>query len=294
MSLDPDIVNSIDRGPLPLRVLAEYALTIKTEDEKREEKRESVRRCLEHILNANPDPSADFLTALQSLPDWLSERAVVLPVVQIILNEKISQRFPTAVLMLDFYVLVMIIVSYSFNVVKSIELREEDKPHSIDTIQLIPMYVGACYFALREVIQIISLISLKSFNIWLYNPSNYLNVAFVFLILFWAARMDTGTGTKENFRIGSALSVIIIWVKLLAYLRNMLIDFAVFVGGLFHVVRRLAAFLTALLIILIAFAQMFFTVFQQTDTCKNQSYVGLGPLDDDVLNRKLTLLLQDT
>lgn len=146
LSLDPDIVDSIDKGPLPLRVLAEYALTIKKEDEKREEKRESVRRCLEHLLNANPEPTADFLTALQSLPDWLSERAVVLPVVQIILNEKISQRFPTAVLMLDFYVLVMIIYSYSVNVVQSIENRSDEDPanDAIDTKHLVPLYVGAC------------------------------------------------------------------------------------------------------------------------------------------------------
>jgi hypothetical protein len=46
-----------------------------------------------------------------------------------------------------------------------------------------------------------------------------------------------------------------------------MIDFAVFVGGVFYVVRRLAAFLTALCVILIAFAQMFFTVFQQTAYC---------------------------
>jgi hypothetical protein len=50
----------------------------------------------------------------------------------------------------------------------------------------------------------------------------------------------------------------------------MLIDFAVFVSGVFYIVRRLAAFLTALCVILIAFAQMFHTVFQQTDYCQNQ------------------------
>lgn len=82
--------------------------------------------------------------------------------------------------------------------------------------------------------------------------------------------MATGTGEKQAFRIGAAVSVTIIWVKFLAYLRNMLIDFAVFVGGVFYVVRRLAAFLTALGVILIAFAQMFFTVFQQTNYCKEQ------------------------
>jgi len=291
LSLDPDIVNSIDNGPLPLRVLAEYTQAIKKDDGQRDEKRDSVRRCLEHLLNANPDPTADFLTALQSLPDWLGERAVVSPIVQLMLNQKISQRFPTAILMSDFYVLVMVIVFYSLAVDESIYKRSNPaiQDTSLTTGQVFPLYVGACYFAGREIVQIISLMSLKSFNIWLTNPSNYLNVAFVFLILFWAARMNTGTGDDEVFRIGAAISVIVVWVKFLAYLRNMLIDcklrerrkkgravaffdvyshfnarylcsvVAVFVGGVFYVVQRLAAFLTALLVILIAFAQMFFT-----------------------------------
>lgn len=102
LNLDPTIVNSIDNGPLPLRVLAQYAQMVRSETEDRDEKRESVLRCLEHLLNAEPEPTADFFTALQSLPDWLSERAVVMKIVQDLLNEKISQRFPTAVLLLDF------------------------------------------------------------------------------------------------------------------------------------------------------------------------------------------------
>jgi hypothetical protein len=159
LSLNRDIVNSIDEGPLPLRVLAGYAATVKDDDETRD----SVHRCLEHLLNAEPDPTADFLTALQSLPDWLSERAVVVPIVQNLLNEKISQRFPTAVLMLDFYVLTMIIISYSMNFVDSIRKRtDEDKDNNaIDFVNLIPLYLGAAYFTLREVIQMISLLSLK-------------------------------------------------------------------------------------------------------------------------------------
>jgi ankyrin repeat protein len=48
LSLNREIVNSIDNGPVPLRVLAEYAATIKREDENREEKRESVFRCLDY------------------------------------------------------------------------------------------------------------------------------------------------------------------------------------------------------------------------------------------------------
>ena len=58
LSLNREIVNSIDNGPVPLRVLAEYAATIKREDENREEKRESVFRCLDYLLKADPEPTA--------------------------------------------------------------------------------------------------------------------------------------------------------------------------------------------------------------------------------------------
>jgi Ion transport protein len=257
-------------------VLAEYAATIKREDENREEKRESVFRCLDYLLKADPEPTAGFLTALQSLPEWLSERAVVMIVVQNLLNEKISRPFPTAVLMLDFYILVMIVISYSLNVTHSIELRfgSPDNNDAISGPRLVPLYLGAAYFAGREIVQVMSLISLKSFSLWLYDPSNYLNVVFVFIILYWTVRMQTGGGNDDSFRIGAAVCITVIWVKFVAYLRNVMIDFAVFVGGVFYVVRRLAAFLTALCVILIAFAQMFFTVFQQSDYCKDQPYLN--------------------
>jgi hypothetical protein len=225
---------------------------------------------LEHLLNADPDPTADFFTALQSLPDWLSERAVVMPSVQVLLNDKISQRFPTLVLMGDFYFLAVIIVAYSLNVSESIELRwneEENVPNQISGAFLSPLYIGAGYFLVREIIQMISLISLKSFNIWIYDGSNWLNVAFIVLVLYWTILMQTGMGDRETFRTGTALSVIVLWLKVLAFLRNMLIDFAVFAGGVFYVFRRLVAFLTALMIILIGFSQMFVTVFQQTPYC---------------------------
>jgi hypothetical protein len=286
LSLNQDIVNSIDNGPLPLRVLAEYAHAIKSDDEEKDEKRESVFRCLEYLFKAEPDPTADFLTALQSVPEWLAERAVVMPVVQILINEKIAQPFPTAVIMMDFYMITMVIVSYSFNVVESINRRHNDDPtdDALAGLQLVPLYLGAGYFALRECIQIISLLALKSFHIWLSKPGNYLNVIFVFLVVFWAINMDMGTGDKNNFRIGAAVSLIVIWTKFLAYLRNMMIDFALFVYGVFYIVRRLAAFLTALLVILVAFAQMFFTVFQQTEYCRNQPNTG----------RDEALILEDT
>jgi hypothetical protein len=51
-------------------------------------------------------------------------------------------------------------------------------------------------------------------------------------------------------------------------LKSTLVDFAVFVGGVFYVVQRLVAFLIAVGVILLAFAQMFYFVYVDTDMCE--------------------------
>ena len=266
LSLNKHVVNASGGGPLPLRVLAEFAASLRKSDDGQ---RESVQRCLDYLLLAEPDPTADFFTALQSLPEWLQEKAVVMPQVQRLLNDKIAERFPTGVLMSDFYVQVLVIGFYSWLVPQSVDRRFDssnpkfDEP--IETVKLIPLYFGASYFLFREIIQILSLIALKSFHIWLRDPSNWLNMVYIFIVYFWAIRMNLGNGSALRFRTGAAVSVVVLWLKLSAYLRSMLIDFAVFVGGVFYVVRRLVAFLVSLSIILIAFSQMWFTLFRQSD-----------------------------
>lgn len=282
LRLDPKLVNATNRSTLPLRVLAEFSNTLKkTEDDR--EKREHVMKCLEHLLNANPDPTADFLTALQSLPDWLSERAVVMPNVQIILNDKIAQRFPTGVLILDFYFLSLVIVFYSFAVIDSLNKRFDDDPNvdrKVETWKLIPLYVGVAYFSIRELLSVVSLFALRSVHIWIADVSNWLNIIYIVLVLYYTLLMDFAAGDDYRFRTGAALTVIILWLKVLSFLRNMLIEFAVFAGGVFYVVQRLVAFLISLGVILVAFAQMFLTVFQQSSICNAQEENGERDIDE--------------
>lgn len=317
LGLDKNLVNSIGGGPLPLQFLAEYAATVKKEDN---EQRESVSACMKHLLAEKPtNPPPDFFTALQSLPEFLRERVVVMTTVQDLLNQKIAQRFPTLILMLDFYVQVMVIIAYSVSVNASVEERfatgaatataataatnmtdnifattisnsteddsfnsttlsaataliavnndDEGKDYLLERWHL-ALFIGASYFLIREIIQVWSLLALKALHIWAFEPSNWLNMIYIFMIYFWTIHMTYNLMDRETFRVGAAVSVIFIWIKLLAYLRNVLIDFAVFTGGVFHVMRRLAAFLLCLIIILVAFSRMLYTLFQQTPYCQ--------------------------
>lgn len=62
----------------------------------------------------------------------------------------------------------VVIAFYSLNVVKSINRRfdDDDDNDAISVWLLLPLYLGAGYFALREIVQIISLLSLRVFKLW--------------------------------------------------------------------------------------------------------------------------------
>jgi hypothetical protein len=197
-------------------------------------------------------------------------------VVQELLNKKIGQRFPTAILLLDLYLQIIVVVFYTLAIEESVIGRFADAdtvdPSSMTTTTsswsyLIWLYVGLSYFLLQEIVQIVSLISLKASWIWVYDSSNWLNVIYILYIGSWTVFMSTGWCDRDVFRTGAVLSFSFIWVKFLSFLRNILIDFAVFSNGVFHVLRRLLAFLMCLTIILIAFSRMFFTLFYETEYC---------------------------
>lgn len=67
--------------------------------------------------------------------------------------------------------------------------------------------------------------------------------------------------------IPSCLISLFIWLNFLKYLRGVIVEFAVFVSGVVHVVQRLGVFLMAMLIILVAFMDMFYTLYLASGYC---------------------------
>ena len=276
--------------------------------------REAVEECLKRFLEAKPNPTADFFMALQSLPEPLREKAVLMRVVQELLNKKIGQRFPTALLLLDLYLQVIVMVSYTLAIRNSITWRFMDYDSSENQQEhktqqkfcLLGLYLALTYFLFREIVQIIGLVSLKASWIWVYEPGNWLNVTYIAVIGTWTILATTGKGDNDVFRNGAALSFAILWLKFLSYLRKILIDFSVFSGGVFHVMKRLLAFLMCLTIILIAFSRMFFALFYETEYCKEASatkgefeeypFVSAlsSPFDDEEFTKNLICEANDT
>ena len=270
------VVNIQDQdGSLPLQLLVNHA----SREENSDTRRENITKCLNIYLDAKPRATAKFLTGLQSLPDWLRDKAVVNANVKIILNEKIAKRFPTMILMLDGYFLIAIVILFAMTGHSFIQYYDEEK-HMNDAHKCSRMieaserdafsyflYTGAAYFSGRELLQMLSLYSLGTFKSWVTDVSNWTDVIVITLVYFFTFAMESCMLTKDGFRVGIVITIMILAIKIISFLKSTLVEFAVFVNGVLYVVRRLGAFLVALFVILIAFSQIFFFIFHLSERC---------------------------
>ena len=106
--------NADDEGNIPLHLMSLRVESIRKDSIQDKQSQENISKCLRIYLDAKPHASPDFLTSLQSLPEWLRRDGVTNSYVQSILNQKISNRFPTAILLLDGYLYILIIVCFSY------------------------------------------------------------------------------------------------------------------------------------------------------------------------------------
>ena len=282
-----------DEQNLPLHLLS---LGLKGLSYEEPEKLNNVVECLKMYLAAEPFASPDFLTALQDLPDWLQDVAVVSPHVRNILNEKIIQRFPTSILMLDGYILIFIIVAFERTTTAFIDIAHKDDPNAWNgdegpppwpSTSLYILFAGGTYFFLREFVQIISLLSLGSFTSWFFDTTNWIDMAVITLVYWYGVYMalqiedgdivdtyDFEDLGDSGFRPGVAFTKGVLWMAVIYFLKSTLVDFAVFVGGVYYVVQRLVAFLLAVGVILLMFAMMFYIVYKETLVCAPDSGSG--------------------
>jgi len=254
---------------LPLHLLSAKAESV---EESEFLTRDSVKKNLNIYLNSKPKTSTEFLTGIQNMPEWLRDVAVIHPTVQEMLNNKISSRFPTMILMLDFYFIVATIGTFAITSIQSLErrfnvLNTSLESRSVSFALCTPLYIGSVYFLFREITQMISVRQQTTIIRYLADPENLLNLSFVFLTMYCTVLMNTGSGDDDQFRNVAAITMCICFLQILAYLKSILIEFAVFVSGVVYVSSRLVAFLCSLAITIVAFAQMWYTLFRQSEEC---------------------------
>ena len=181
---------------------------------------------------------------------------------QNILNHKIVMRFPTMILILDFVFLILCIVVFEITTGQTIDYlftQDTDDPSPLASKGLIWLtMVCGMYFLLREIVQIVSLLALGNISAWVWDMGNWLDVCVILLVFFYCSIMLTGEPIRNEdaFRSGVAVTKGILWMSVISFLKSTQVEFSVFVSGVFYVVQRLSAFLLALVVILVMFAQM--------------------------------------
>ena len=259
LDLVPGGIDKIDAEKnLPLHLLSTKAESV---EELQFQSRDHMKKCLDIYLKAKPKTSIELVTCIQKMPEWLRDVAVIHPTIQTMLNTKISSRFPTMILMLDFYFLAAVIGTFSITATESIARRYNpqnttNEERSVSGALLSPLYIGSVYFLGREITQMISVRSQTTVIAYMLDPENLLNLAFVFMTMYYAILMGTGLGNDQRFQTGAAFTIGLCYLQVLAYLKSILIDFAVFVSGITYVTTRLLAFMVCLIISVMAFAQM--------------------------------------
>ncbi|KAL7551087.1 hypothetical protein ACHAWF_014305 [Thalassiosira exigua] len=153
-----------------------------------------------HLIQ--PRTSTEFLTAIQNMPEWLRDVAVIRPTVQTMLNAKISLRFPTMILMLDFYFLLGAIGGCSITADESLSrrfnpLNTTNASRSVSGALLSLLYIRVLYFFVWEVRQMILVRSQTTFFAYLSDPENMVNLAFIFMTMSYTIIMQTGTGNDD-------------------------------------------------------------------------------------------------
>lgn len=102
---------------------------------------------------------------------------------------------------------------------------------------------------------------------YLSDVENLLNLSFVLMLVYHAILMNSGRGNDNHFAPGAAITMGLCYMQVLAYLKSILIDFAVFVNGVTFALSGLGGFMVTLFITIIAFGQMWFTLYKQSIIC---------------------------
>jgi hypothetical protein len=122
---------------------------------------------------------------------------------------------------------------------------------------------GGIYFLLREILQAYSFYSIGFFMTYFRDHTNHVVMICIIMMFVWPILMleECGTVQKEVFQSLSTLATGFLFLLVFSFLKRIFKDLAIFVQGLIAVSQRLISFLVVLVIIITAFALMFYSMF---------------------------------
>jgi hypothetical protein len=221
---------------------------------------------LELYLEQEPEANYNFYSLLQSLPDDERKKATLHSYVQKKVNERLRGQLPTCFLLLDLYFSIFVIVSFALAVTRYNKLLFTDDHPNLNSF-LWCVISGGIYFLIREILQAYSFYNIGYFMTWLRNPTHWIEVISILIMFIWPTLMfieivnsDSNVATKEVFRSFSTLAAGFLFLLLSSSGKRISKDFAIFVRGLFVIAKRLLIFVMVLVVLITAFALMFYLI----------------------------------
>mmetsp|Transcript_12365 Transcript_12365/g.16535 ORF Transcript_12365/g.16535 Transcript_12365/m.16535 type:complete len:364 (+) Transcript_12365:2-1093(+) len=257
----------LDAKPHPTAYLYDALFSIKP-NRKQKFDREFFKKCFHLYLSEKPEVSEEFFDAIKPLPQWLQSEAFICPSPSMVkyLNSKLSEPNPTAMVMLDFFFLVLLIIFFQLSANETINcLFHSKRVGNSLRWNLTPLSQAGAWFGIREIIQIVKYTRSGSLQtLWLSDIKNILDVCLVVVTWLWYGVMRQCTqedqsfdsSGKEWYQTAMAFTVLLYTSILLLFLKSVLLDFAVFVSGMTNVIRNLFTFLVSLMIVLLGFVSM--------------------------------------
>lgn len=212
------------------------------------------------------------------------------------LDEVVTSRFATSILMVDLYFSIIIIICNGIAVSRynkylyfnDIEICMDGQIPNYSNCNCLysnflvcPVIVlcGGVYFSTREVMKFVTLTSYGYHTIWWTHYAKLLDMLFIFIMYFLGIIMLTGVihpdstdAAKEAFRSLSSVFSGGLFLLVFSPLQRIFYDFAVFVRGVTVVAKPLLSFLAALCIVISSFAFMFFALI--STECEECLYFG--------------------
>jgi len=208
--------------------------------------------------------SSELIPSMIFLKHTLMERVSCIPIIQIILDREIKRPFAMTVLFFDWVFLLILIYSFRCTVDGFINT-------SLGLHVFVIYYgtvISCCFhFLNREAFKASSMsrISKKSFwsnfgTFWSMIDISSIIVTLLATIgnLFWSEWLENNH--DESWRIVLAIATGLLWIKLISFLKVLNRQLATFVLSIMQIARDILWFLLILLILIIAFTQMFYTV----------------------------------
>eukprot|EP00980_Cylindrotheca_fusiformis_P018831 scaffold6276_cov138-Cylindrotheca_fusiformis.AAC.18 len=238
----------------------------------------------------------DFIPSLLALGDRGMEEAATTSIVKGVLDRMISKPFAGIVVLCDVIFLMLMIVGFR----SAVNTLISGNSLAVVLRWIYVANIGIFYFIIREIGKFFSLLSIaKRSRIYFLSFWNLIDFMATALALASSVSMrwnfpvdDRGLDELSMLRGLLAITTGFLWLRVLSLLKAINMQLATFVLAIIQITKDILWFCVILLILVVSFSQMFFTLMAPA-ACASENSDSMQCNQGDYLLRVYTVLLGD-